>query len=54
MKMHALSGGQLRPKKSLCLPDADRAEAIDVGATVLCGHGAQQGATLKKLGNTYE
>ena len=30
MKMHALSGGRLRLKKSLYFPDADRAETIDV------------------------
>jgi N-acyl homoserine lactone hydrolase len=30
MKMHALSGGRLRLKKSIYFPDADRAETIDV------------------------
>jgi glyoxylase-like metal-dependent hydrolase (beta-lactamase superfamily II) len=30
MKMHVLSGGRLRLKKSIYFPDADRAETIDV------------------------
>ena len=30
MKMHVLSGGRLRMKKSIYLPDADRSETIDL------------------------
>ena len=30
MKMHMLSGGRLRMRKSIYFPDADRAEMIDL------------------------
>ena len=30
MKMHILSGGRLRVRKSIYMPDADRAELIDL------------------------
>lgn len=40
MKMHFLSGGRLRMRKSVYLPDADRSESIDLPVScVLLRHG---------------
>ena len=35
MKMHCLSGGRLRMRKSIYLPDADRSETIEIAGLVL-------------------
>ena len=52
MKMHILSGGRLRMRKSIYLPDADRIEVS--GATVICGHDDAQWATLRKGADAYD
>lgn len=49
MKMHVLSGGRLRMKKSIYLPDADRAEMIELPVnSILLRHG--QGNVLFDTG----
>jgi N-acyl homoserine lactone hydrolase len=41
MKMHVLSGGRLRMRKSIFLPDADRGETIDLPVASFLLRGAQ-------------
>jgi N-acyl homoserine lactone hydrolase len=49
MKMHVLSGGRLRLRKSIYLPDADRSETIDLPvSSMLLRH--QQGNVLFDTG----
>jgi hypothetical protein len=64
MKMHLLSGGRLRTRKSksIFVPDADCSETIELsvscvlltGAKILCGHDAAQWATLRKGQESYD
>ncbi len=55
MKMHVLSGGRLRVRKTMYDSSAVRGETIEVrGAMVLCGRDDAQWVSLRKGADAYE